>query len=214
MEQRTVVRFSVGTILIHWIHTIAFAVLLITGTLMFFHLTDFSAGSEIRMVHRVAAAIFIAIPVMYAIVYPRSASGFLKESFQWGKDDLLWLKTAISYYFGGRKDMPPQGRINGGQKLWQLIVITTGTVLILTGIVLWFFRFKIPLVAYQGVLLVHALAFIVVAVIFLLHIYVAMFHPRFSESLSSMLDGKVSDSYARAHYSKWYRQKTGGQKSP
>ena len=46
-------------------------------------------------------------------------------------------------------------------------------------------------------------AFVVVAVIFLAHFYLRTLHPNFPESLASMLDGKVSESYARDHYSKW-----------
>jgi len=44
---------------------------------------------------------------------------------------------------------------------------------------------------------------VIVGVMFLAHFYLRTLHPNFPESLASMLDGKVSESYARDHYSKW-----------
>lgn len=31
-------------------------------------------------------------------------------------------------------------------------------------------------------------------------------HPRMSESLRSMITGKVSEEYAKSHYGKWYEE--------
>lgn len=209
MEQRTVARFRKRVIWVHWLHTVIFAVMLITGALIFFDLTGLSGGQMVRLIHRIMAVFFVAAPVLYSLFDPGSALSFLKEAFLWNRDDLAWTKSAVSYYFGGREQMPAQDRINGDQKLWQLIVIITGVVFVTTGIILWFFKFKIPQVSYQWVLFTHATAFGVVSVMFLWHFYVASFHPRFEESLSSMLDGKISQPYAREHYSKWYDRKTG-----
>jgi len=104
--------------------------------------------------------------------------------------------------------MPPQGYINGDQKLWQLIVIVAGPVLAFSGALMWLFKLKLPLVLYHWVRLAHGTAFLVVSVMFLAHFYLSTLHPRFEESLASMLDGKVSPSYARDHYIKWYDEKT------
>lgn len=104
--------------------------------------------------------------------------------------------------------MPPQGYLNGDQKLWQLVVIITGLLFMLPGILLWFFKFKIPVVLYQWVSLTHAVSFVVSLFMFLVHLYLTMLHPAFEESLSSMVDGKISESYARTHYSKWHDEKT------
>ncbi len=211
MEQRTVERFRKRAILIHWLQAASFAVLLITGALMFFDLTSFSGGHQIRTIHRVAAVFFVIVPVLYSLFDPKATISFLKEAFRWDRDDLAWLRASPSFYFDGKVQMPPQGYINGDQKLWQLVVIVTGLVFTLTGIMLWFFKLNIPLVLYQWVLLTHAAAFVIVSFMFLVHFYLSTLHPRFEESLSSMLDGKVSSSYAREHYSKWYNGKTGSE---
>ncbi len=204
MEQRTVERFRKRTIWIHWLHTASFVFLSISGALMFFHLTGMRGGQQIRTVHRITAVFFVAAPVLYSFFDPKAAMTFLEEAFHWNRDDIAWLKLFGSYYFGGQEQMPPQGRINGDQKLWQLMVIITGSVFILTGVNLWFFKLQIPIVLYQWVLLAHAVAFVVISFMFPIHFYLRTLHPRFEESLSSMLDGKVSEPYARKHYPKWH----------
>ncbi len=209
MEQRTVERFRKRAILIHWFHAAPSAVLLITGALMFFDLISFSGGHQITMIHGIAAVFFVIVPVLYSLFDPKASISFLKEAFRWDQDDLAWLRASVRFYFGGKVQMPPQGYINGDQKLWQLIVIITGLVSTLTGIMLWFFKLKMPVVLYQYVLLTHAIAFVVVSFMFLVHFYLTTLHPEFEESLSSMLDGKVSSSYAHEHYSKWYESKKG-----
>jgi formate dehydrogenase subunit gamma len=207
MARRTVRRFRTRVILIHWLHTMAFAILAITGSLMFLHLTSFSGGAQIRLAHRIAAAFFVIVPIFYSILDARSSADFLREAVHWSKDDITWLKASVSYYFYDTDKMPPQDRINGDQRLWQLIVIVTSITLTLTGTILWFFKLKIPRLVYQGFLLTHAVAFIIVLAAFLVHFYLRTLHPRFEESLSSMIDGNVSESYVKKHYIVWYNRK-------
>ena len=204
MMQRTVERFRKRVILIHWLHASSFFVLLITGALMFFNLTDFNGGQQIRFVHKIAAGFFVIVPAIFSLAHPKTALSFLKDGFRWERDDITWLKLSLGYYFGAQKKMPLQDRINGDQKLWQLMSIISGIVFTTTGITLWFFKMEIPVLLYQWVLLVHAAAFIVAMVFFLIHFYLRTLYPGFEESLSSMLDGRVSESYARKNYSKWY----------
>lgn len=205
MEQRTVERFRKSARLIHWLHAVSSLIMLITGTIMFYHLTDMSGGQLIRTIHKVTAVFFILIPVLFSLFDPKAALGFLKEAFRWDRDDLLWLRLSVSFYFGRKTHMPPQGRINGDQKLWQLVVILTGLISAFSGILLGFFKLKIPWMVYQGVLLTHAAAYMVLSFMFLVHFYLSTLHPGFEESLSSMVDGKISPSYARDHYPKWYQ---------
>ena len=134
-----------------------------------------------------------------------NAFAFINGTFIWGIDDLRWFFAAPGYYFGGSSEkMPPQGHINAGQKLWQLVIIGTGMNFILTGTMLWFFRSSIELATYEWILVAHGIAFVVVTAMFLTHVYMGMLHPRMRESLPSMLDGKISEEYARGHYRKWY----------
>jgi cytochrome b subunit of formate dehydrogenase len=126
-EERVVERFKKRTVWFHWIHTAAFLVLLVTGAMLFLPgLGGAAAGGVTRSIHRVAVVVFVLAPIIYTIQNPKMTLHFIKETFTWGKDDLLWVQQAPDYYFGGNEDnMPPQGHINTGQKMWQFIVVIT-----------------------------------------------------------------------------------------
>jgi formate dehydrogenase subunit gamma len=205
-ESRNVRRFRGGAILVHWLHAASFAVMLVTGMIMFFDLTDMDGGRLVRTIHKACAVSFVAVPVLFSLFDPRAALGFLKEAFLWSRDDLAWLRSSAGFYFGRRIEMPRQGYLNGDQRLWQLVTAVTGTVFALTGVLMWFFRLKMSLGLYQGILLAHAVSFVLATSLFLLHFYLALLHPRFEESLSSMVDGKISAGYARDHYAKWHER--------
>ncbi|MBI4283060.1 MAG: cytochrome b/b6 domain-containing protein [Chloroflexi bacterium] len=207
MEQRTLERFRKRTVWIHWLHAASSITLLVTGTIMFFDLTDMSGGHLVRTIHTVTAVFFVAVPLGYLIYDPKTALSFLRTTFRWDRDDLAWLRSSLGFYFGRNSQMPAQGYINGDQKLWQLVVVSTGFLFLITGLPLWFFKLKMAWMLYQVLLLTHALAFVALSVMFLLHVYLTTLNTKFEESLSSMVDGKVSESYARDHYGKWYEQK-------
>ncbi len=207
MHERKMVRYRRRSRILHWLHALSFVLLLFTGLVRFLLQDPTGALQVTGMVHRAAAVLFVGLPLIYYLIWPKQVVEFIKGLFQWKKSDIQWLKAAPSYYFGGPQDkMPPQGWINPGQRAWEVVMIVTGVVLALTGIPLWFFKFVIPLPVYQWALSIHAMAFIAVFIFFLLHIYLGVFHPGFKESFRSMLDGRVSDKYAQTHYRKWFEK--------
>jgi len=130
---------------------------------------------------------------------------FIKETLTWGKDDFTWVKAAPLYYFGGSEDkMPPQPHINTGQKMWQFVVLGTGALFLVTGLIMWFLKGIVPAAVIQWCTIAHDLSFIAAFVMLLVHIYLGIIHPRMTESFRSMVDGKISVHYARSHYGKWY----------
>jgi len=106
--------------------------------------------------------------------------------------------------------MPPPGRINTGQKMWQLVILSTSAVFIITGAIMWFLRQNLQPQVYQWILSIHGIAFVVVVIVFLVHIYMGILHPRMRGSLRSMLDGKITSDYAKHHHPKWYDELTTG----
>jgi formate dehydrogenase subunit gamma len=105
--------------------------------------------------------------------------------------------------------MPPQGHVNTGQKMWQLIVLGTGFLFLVSGILMWFFKDSLSPGVFQWSVIVHDIAFILALLMLLVHVYLGVIHPRMTESLRSMWDGKISKTYARNHYGKWYDEVTG-----
>ncbi|MFC1926141.1 formate dehydrogenase subunit gamma [Chloroflexota bacterium] len=205
-EARVVERFKKRTIYFHWVHTAAFLVLLITGAILFFPgLGGLTSGGATRLIHRIAVVVFVAAPLAYFAFNPKMSLHFIKETLTWSKDDIKWLGKAPDYYFGGAEDkMPPQGHVNTGQKMWQVVVLLTGALFLITGLFMWFFKDTLASGVFQWCLLIHDIAFILAITMLFVHVYLSFIHPRMTESLRSMLDGKISVKYAKHHYGKWY----------
>jgi len=206
MAERVVERFKKRTIWFHWIHTAAFLVLVVTGAILFFPgIGAPAAGGLTRLIHRIAVVFFVGVPVIYFVWNPRMSLHFIKETLTWGKDDFDWVQAAPLYYFGGAEEkMPPQGHVNTGQKMWQFIVLGTGVLFVISGLIMWFLKDAVSSSLFQWCVIVHDIAFIVAFLMLLVHIYLGVIHPRMTESLRSMWDGKISPTYARHHYGKWY----------
>jgi len=205
-EPRVVERFKKRTIWFHWIHTAAFLTLIVTGAILFFPgIGGPAAGGMTRFIHRIAVVIFVAAPVIYFFLNPKMTLHFIKETLTWGKGDLDWAQAAPLYYFGAAEEkMPPQGHVNTGQKMWQLIVLGTGILFFVSGFIMWFLKDIVSTDFFQWCVIVHDIAFLLAFLMLLVHIYLGIIHPRMTESLVSMWDGKISKTYARNHYGKWY----------
>ena len=199
-------RYRGRAIFQHW-WIVACSILLgLTGLFLF--LSWFSPASWwgiSRLVHRIAAVGFVGIPVIYIMLNPKATWGWIKEAFTWNRDDLGWLQAAPVYYFGGdESSMPAQDRSNTGQKLWMVVVIITGLMFVVSGFFMWFLKGVVSPGVFQGMVIIHDVAFIVGGAMLLVHIALGAFHPRFSEALRSMVTGKVSKEYAKSHHGKWY----------
>ena len=193
---------------LHWIHSGAFVLLFLTGLILFIPGLGFLAeDSWTRVIHRIGAAIFIIIPLIYLIVNPKSAFRGIKMAFTWNSDDIGWIKALPAYYFkGDESKMPPQGEMNTGQKLWWLIVVVFGLLFVITGLTMWFAKTSASPALLQWMVFIHDISFIVAGTMFLVHIYNGVFHPLFNEAWAAITGGKVSAEYAKKHHGKWYAE--------
>jgi formate dehydrogenase subunit gamma len=207
-------RYTKRAIVQHWWIVACSILLAITGLFLFISWFGPAAWwGYSRLVHRIAAVGFVAVPVLYMILNPKSTLEWVKEAFTWGKADFGWLKAAPTYYFGfDIIPMPPQERSNTGQKMWVLVVIVTSVIFVVSGGIMWFGKGLVPTGVFQWSVFAHDAAFVIAGAMFLVHIALGTFHPRFSEALRSMISGKVSVHYAQSHHGKWYDRISGGKK--
>ena len=195
----------------HWIHTGAFLLLVVTGLILFVPAFGFLAqDSWTRVLHRIAAVFFVLAPLIQILANKQSTKTALKKAFTWGKDDLDWATAMPRYYFLGEEEaMPPQGEMNTGQKMWLAILLIFSPIFVITGILMWFLKSTLPSAVFQWSVFAHDVAFIVVFLMFLVHIYLGVIHPLMRQhggSFSSMVDGTVTTEYAKSHHGKWYKE--------
>jgi len=211
MEQE-VERYRKPTRILHWIHAGAFTILFFTGLILFIPgLGILAQDSWTRVLHRIAAFIFVVAPLIYIPMNWKATWHGIKDAFNWGMDDIGWLIAAPRYYFlADEESMPPQEHMNTGQKMWWLMVIVFGLVFVLTGLIMWAAKEKAPAEVLQWMVLVHDIAFITTGSMFFLHIYLSVIHPLMrplrTGAWSSMARGKVSAHYAKSHHGKWYER--------
>jgi formate dehydrogenase subunit gamma len=212
MAIREIEKYSLPVRILHWVHTASFITLFLTGLGFFISTPWFPAYNSLsRLIHRAAAVIFIAAPVLYLIINPRAAGRGLKQAGTWGAADFGWFKVAPRYFLlGDDRDMPPQGLLNSGQKLWWAVTLISGFLFAVTGALMWFGVKTAPPAVLRGMQTIHDIAFIVTGCMFLLHVYLAVFHPGTTGALRSMTSGKVPAAYAQKHHRKWYEEVSGG----
>ena len=210
--QREVEKYRKPTRILHWIHAGAFVLLFLTGLVLFIpQLGIIAQDSWTRVIHRIAAVLFVIAPLIYIPMNWKSTKRGIKDAFSWGADDIGWLQAAPRYYFlGDEQGMPPQGHMNTGQKMWWFIVIVFGVIFVITGAVMWFAKTTAPAAVLQWMVFVHDIAFIVTGAMLLLHIYLGVIHPLMTESWGAMARGKISSEYAKMHHAKWYEEVTKG----
>ena len=201
-------KYSKPTRILHWVHLVSFCILFLTGLVLFIPQLGFLAQDSVtRVIHRIGAAIFIIAPLIYIPMNWQATKRGIKEAFSWGASDIGWLKAAPRYYFSGdEKDMPPQGSMNTGQRLWWLIVLVSGVIFTITGLIMWFAKTSAPAAVLQWMVFLHDVAFILAGTMLLLHIYLGLFHPLMNEAWKSIYKGTVSVEYAKKHHAKWYEE--------
>jgi formate dehydrogenase subunit gamma len=202
--------FNAAQRLVHWLHTAAFAVLMVTGVIIYVPLLGASLGAgeggyAIRLAHRVGAVAFMLVPIVYVILSPRELVAAMKRIFTWSKDDLGWLRAAPAYYFlGDEEAMPPQDKYNTGQKLFYLVVVICMLGFIVTGLVMWFLKGLVPLWAFRWSVFVHDLCTIAYGAFFLVHFVLSVMHPLMKGAIDGMLFGWMPEDYVKHHHAKYY----------
>lgn len=210
-KEKPILFFTTTQRSVHWLHVVAFLLLLVTGMVLYVpQLHSFAvgpAGQASRLLHRIGAIILAAVPVIYILFDPRRFGQSMKEIFTWSARDLGWLQAAPAYYFlGDEEAMPPQGKFNTGQKLFYCTVVIAMLIFGVTGGLMWFGKGVVPVGLFQWSVFLHDLAAIATAAFFLVHFMLSVMHPLMKSSLESMIFGWIGEEYVRSHHRKWYEE--------
>lgn len=196
-------RYRPGQRYIHLLVAVSFVVLFLSGLpLIFEPLAFLAAGGYSRIVHRVAAVGFMAVPFLYFFVDRPGMKELIKESFTYDKDDLRWLSHMGRYFLGNAADMPPQGRLNAGQKLHHGAVIILGAGVVFSGVYVWIAGGTMSDTMLSWSMLIHNLSMLGLVLLLIGHIYFTVVY----KALTSMHTGYVPKAEALIEHRKWVEE--------
>lgn len=197
---RTVLRYVPSQRLLHWVGALSFFVLLATGSVLVWtpHV-PIGMCCATRQLHRIGAVLYMLWPVFYGILNPAGLRETIKSSLTFTRDDVAWFKHAIPYFFGRTRDLPPQGRVNAGQKLHHIGVGLFSFTIAGSGLVLWLGAGRLGPGNLGITAIVHDLSMIALTVLLVGHMYFTFVYG----ALNAMLKGRVTEEYARMEHPKW-----------
>lgn len=200
---RLVRRYVPTQRLVHWLGVTTFVALLFSGiALLVPPLAFLAAGGTSRLIHRIAVAPFVLLPIIYVILNPKQARELLIESFTFTRDDFEWFKHMPAYFFGRTKGLPPQGRINAGQKLHHATTFLMFIIVAASGFVLLFGKGQLGPDGLAITAMVHDLSMLGLTVMMIGHLYFTFVY----DALSAMLTGFVTEEYAKMEHPKWLEE--------
>lgn len=218
MAEDKVRRFSSAERWAHWVHAASFFILLCTGLAVLspklaFLAVPFGGIQSARIIHRMAGVVFAVVSLGILLIGDRAAlRRWLHDITTWERDDVAFLRLFPREFFGGAPTLPEQGRFNGGEKVNSLLVLGGGTLLTVSGVIMWLAD-HFPPALVQWCYPLHDAAALTLAAAVVGHLYLSFLHPGSNKALSGMLTGLVEQEFARTHHAKWYREITAGDNS-
>lgn len=215
-KERYIKRHSLQTRLTHGITVSACILLCISGLFVFVPQLAHAVGGDtvfaIRMAHRVLGVIFVAVPLISALMAPRGVAHIFKNLFdRWDSDDRKWMILFFPYLFMAKWiHMPDQHEVKSGQRFADGMLWFAGALMGVTGIILLLGStvFDLGAGAHGVVLFLHDIGFLLIAVFGLAHIFLGsgIFQPYRGMVKLMFGDGTVSESDALYHWGHWARE--------
>jgi formate dehydrogenase subunit gamma len=141
----------------------------------------------------------MSVPFLYVILDREGAKGVLIESFKYDRDDVAWFRYMYRYALGRTAEMPPQGRLNAGQKLHHSAVIVFSAVIVVSGLALWWFKSSLDPTMLSWAAIIHDLSMLALTLLLVGHVFFTYVYTAWS----SMGTGYVSKEDMELEHSKW-----------
>lgn len=200
MGQRRVLRYRRTPRAIHALLASSFLLLLATGLfLLWSPLSPLAAGGTSGLIHRIGAVLFMAVPVLYLLLDRQGAMELLQDSFHYDRDDWEWMKNSYKYFLGRAAEMPPQGRLNAGQKLHHASIVIFSATIVVSGLFMWFAKGALGGNGLAAAAIVHDLSMLGLTVMLAGHLYFTYVYG----ALSGMTTGYIPEEAARLEHAKW-----------
>ena len=186
---------------VHWCVALSCLFLCVSGMGMMYHSLNFIGtivgGMEnLKILHNYGG-IFFGISLVFTILMWWKEAGLF--SFP---EDLQWIMAAGGYLWKV-ENMPEVGKYNPGQKMFFLAVALFGSLMVATGLIIWFpDGFAAATLRLMYVL--HALGFVVIFAFFFVHLYLVTIGA--PGSAPAMFSGWVTRGWVRIQHPKWLKE--------
>lgn len=202
-DRHVILRYRTKQRIVHALLATSFVVLLLTGLVLLWDPLGFlAAGGMSRFLHRIGAVVFLAVPLAYLVLDPKGAKELVYDSFRYDRDDIAWFRYMYRYFLGHAAEMPPQGRLNAGQKLHHAAVIIVSATVVISGLLLWFAKPLMTDNLFAWVVVIHNLSMLLLTLFLIGHLYFTYVY----KAISGMTTGWVEEVDARLEHPKWVEE--------
>jgi formate dehydrogenase subunit gamma len=205
-------RFVVAERASHWLYALFFITAFVSGLLMWIPSTRiWLAGDRqtLSQYHGYVGAAMVILPLLLLLVVDRRRLWRdLREVDKWSADDRRWFWRAVRGDTLRGRSMPPQGRLNAGQKANVVLVAALAVGFAATGGVLMHKQDAPPWLVSRALWL-HAFLAVCAIALFaghLAHVFITR-HGR--TYLAGMIRGWIPEELARERHSRWWQAETG-----
>jgi formate dehydrogenase subunit gamma len=197
MEPEYIERFSRTERAVHWVHAVAFMVLLATGLALYLPALSQLVGRRplLKDAHVYTAVAWIVALVLVVVFGDRRRlRQTAHEVDVFDTNDVLWLQRYPT----------PQGRFNAGQKLNVAVSAAFAVLFTVSGGLLWLGE-RDHSFQFASTILLHDWLTLISLILFVGHLYLALIYPATRHSLRGITTGSVRRDWAEKHHPTWAR---------
>jgi len=185
---------------VHWAHAVAFLTMLGSGLVLYIPALSVLVNRRplLKDIHVYTAVTWIvAIALIVVLGNGRSVRRTLAEAERFDADDGRWLLGRGS----------PQGRFNAGQKINIVLTAAFAVLFTVSGVDLWYGE-RHTAARLPGAIFLHDSLTYAAILLFVGHLYFAVFNPATRHALRGMTTGEVDADWAARHHAKWAGEET------
>jgi formate dehydrogenase subunit gamma len=207
MSDRRIPRLARAERVSHWLYALFFLAALTSGLLMWIPETRVwmsGARHTVSEYHGLAGWLMVVLPVLLLLILNRRRlAEDIREVDLWDEDDRHWLWAALRGGTLRSKEMPPQGRLNAGQKINTILVAAMAMGFALTGSLL-LARAQLPPWLVSRALWLHGFLAIAAMALFVGHLGHVVLTRHGWSYLRAMVYGSLDQETARQRHAKWW----------
>lgn len=178
-KEKMILKHPLNIRIFHYTLILSFLPLAVTGVVLYFKPFADTAMNLMMQIHIAAGVLLTLGAVSISLISSGRVILFIKRIFTVSMNDVKWFLVLGGYpqkfLFKKKVAVPPMAKYNSGQKLFGIFVFIGGTILIISGLVLWAFPHNMPrgTVALLGSL--HTICGFILTIFLPVHLFLGIY---------------------------------------